>query len=589
MEKRIKKLIFPTLILLSLIILPCLPIETNAANPGPFFDIAILAPNTNAARNQWATLMVEQLPKIGIEVSVFDHTGWAQISPRTWGHTGPYPVPTYEEGGFDVLFVGWSWGLDWDPTGLFNTAGITPDGDNYYQYSNSEMDWAIGNYTQAFVLADRIEYAEEIQDILYEDQPQITIIYPLSLFPHTESFSGWDGLLWSSVYQSMESWTVEGATEFHYAVPADFEDFHMRATESVYDSYWLCQIYDGLVERDANLERDWGPRIAESISSSDGQIYNVALKDGVVWADGTPLTVDDIIYNYQIAVTPDLGSTDYSTNCLYWNNESVQKINDQECTIEFLRPYVFQTSNLDLELIPKHIWEGIPLADHQTTAVTWATEEPEKIFGAGPYRLHSYDPTNQVIHLEKNTNFASWFGVEPTLTDIYFEFFGSKEGAISALASGTIDMIDSQFSVQINELDFPGVTYELVRDPGTQEMGFNMEHPYFGTGELCPIAGAESAKNIRKAISHIVPREIIVEEILEGLGAPGITGMPNVAIGFNEDLKPYKYDINLALHYMKDAGFDVSPTGITGLGLVSLLSILGLIGAFQVILLKRRK
>ena len=589
MVKNLQKLIFPISIIMSLMILPCITTQTQAANPGPFFEIAILAPNTNAARNQWATLMVEQLPKIGIEVSVFDHTSWAQISPRTWGHPGPYPVPSYAEGGFDILFVGWSWGLDWDPTGLFDTAGITPLGDNYYQYSNPEMDWAIGNYTQSFVLADRIDWVEEIQDILYEDLPQLTIIYPLSLYPMTEGFSGWDGLLWASVYQPMESWSITGQTDFHYAVPADFEDFHPLVYESVYDGYWLNQIYDSLVERDADIDRDFGPRIAESFSSSDGLAYNIVLRDGVKWADGTPVTVEDIIYNFQIAVTPALGSTDYSTNIQYWNNDSVTKINDQECTIEFIKPYVFQTSNLDLPLIPKHIWETIPLSDHQTAAVTWANDEPEKIFGAGPYKLHTYDPTNQVIHLVKNTYFSSWFGIEPQFTDIYFEFYGSKEGAISALASGTVDMVDAQFSTQIDELDFPGVTYELVRDPGTQEMGFNMEHPYLGTGELCPIAGKESAKHIRKAISHIIPREIIVEEVLDGLGAPGVTGMPNVAIGFNEDLKPYKYDINLALHHMKDAGFDVSPTGITGTGLITFLCILGLAGAIQVGLLKKRK
>ncbi len=33
------------------------------------------------------------------------------------------------------------------------------------------MDYAIYNYTQSFVLADRIEWAEEIQAILYEDLP----------------------------------------------------------------------------------------------------------------------------------------------------------------------------------------------------------------------------------------------------------------------------------------------------------------------------------------------------------------------------------------------------------------------------------
>jgi hypothetical protein len=151
--------------------MPLAATPVQAANPAPFFYISVLAPNTNPARNQWATMMVEQLPKIGIGIDTFDHTGWSGITPRTWDYPGPYPIPSYEEGGFDLMFVGWSWGLDWDPTGLYDTAGITPAGDNFYQYSSQAMDWAISNYTASFLLEDRLEYIGQIQDALYEDCP----------------------------------------------------------------------------------------------------------------------------------------------------------------------------------------------------------------------------------------------------------------------------------------------------------------------------------------------------------------------------------------------------------------------------------
>jgi len=174
-------MILPIMVIAALGVLPLLTAPAQAITVGPFFSISILAPNSNPARNQWATLMVEQLPKIGIEVDVFDHTSWSQIYPRTWDYPGPYPIPSYAEGGFDILFVGWGWGLDWDPTGLFNTDGIVPNGDNFYQYSSQAMDDAIGNYTASFITADRIEYAKDIQAQLYEDLQQITIIYPISL------------------------------------------------------------------------------------------------------------------------------------------------------------------------------------------------------------------------------------------------------------------------------------------------------------------------------------------------------------------------------------------------------------------------
>lgn len=582
-------MILPLAILLCLSVTPFLSTQTQAAKPGPFFSISILAPNTNPARNQWATLMVEQLPKIGIAVDVFDHTGWAQISPRTWGHPGPYPVPSYSEGGFDILFVGNGWGLDFDPQGVFTSDGLTPNGDNFYQYESTAMDNVIGNYSQAFVFADRMEYAKEIQALLLEDQPSIAIVYETSLFPHDEDLTGWDPLLWASEYQPMETWEIAGETEFHYATPADFEDFHPLLYESVYDAEWLSQIYNGLIQRDPTNNYAYGPRIATDFSSTDGLTYSVNINPNAKWSDGTAITVDDVIYSYELGVTASLGHTTYSFNTLYWDNSSVTKISDTEFTIEFLRTYVFQDGNLANTLLPEHIWGAIAPADHAAQAVSWAVDHPENFVGSGPYYLHDYDPTNQVIHLKSNEYFADWYGADPIFDDVFFEFYGSKEGALSALASGVIDMMDYNFKAMISEMNIAGATYTLVDDPGNQEMAINMYHPYIGTGELCPIAGTESGKHIRKAISHMIPREIICEEILEGLGIPGVTHWPKASVGFDEDLPYYEYSVNLALEHMKAAGFDVTVTNTGGIGLVVVMSILALTGAIQVFFLKRRK
>ena len=115
-------------------------------------------------------------------------------------------------------------------------------------------------------------------------------------------------------------------------------------------------------------------------------------------------------------------------------------------------------------------------------------------------------------------------------------------------------------------------------------------HPYLGTGELCPISDPESGKYIRKAISHMVPRQVIVDEILDGLGYPGVTHWPKVSIGFDETLEPYEYSIETALAHMAAAGYDVTiTTEISGIGLIVFMSILALAGASQVFFLKRRK
>jgi ABC-type transport system substrate-binding protein len=562
-----------------------------ARNPGPFFEISILAPNTSTARNQWATLMVEQLPKIGIAVDVFDHTGWAQIGPRTWSHPGPYPIPPYSEGGYDILFVGNGWGLDFDPTGVFTSDGITPVGDNFYQYASQEMDWAVANYTQSFVFEERMNYAQDIQELLYEDNPSICLLYPTSLYPHIEELVGWDPLLWASSYQAMENWSIAGETEFHFATPGDFVDFHPLLYEATYDAEWLHQIYNCLVERDPLQDNAYEGRILESFSTTDGMSYSCKLRPDLYWADGTAITTDDIIYNYQLLATPTLGHTTYSFITQYIDNDTVVKIDDDEFTMNFLQPYVFQDSNLASYLLPEHIWAPIAPENHGAQAVAWATSDPGKLFGCGPYVLEEYDGTNAVIHLSKNEYFDDYWGTEPYFDDIYFEYYSNKEGAISDMISGSIDMIGSQFFVQEDDLTgLTGITFTTVDDPGNQEMALNMEHPYLGTGELLPIPGWESAKHVRKAISHIVPRQVIVDEILDGLGTPGVTHWPSASLGFDDSLVHYEYSIATALAHMEAAGYDITiSTTTTGIGLVVVMGILAFAGATQVFFLKRRK
>ena len=113
-------------------------------------------------------------------------------------------------------------------------------------------------------------------------------------------------------------------------------------------------------------------------------------------------------------------------------------------------------------------------------------------------------------------------------------------------------------------------------------MSINMLHPVMGTGELTPVGTAEAAKWIRKAISHACPRDIIVEEILNGLGAAASVTIPDAIAGFDDTLEPYAYDLDLAIDYMEDAGFVVittlepEPTGITGLVFLSFLGLAAL-------------
>ena len=97
-------------------------------------------------------------------------------------------------------------------------------------------------------------------------------------------------------------------------------------------------------------------------------------------------------------------------------------------------------------------------------------------------------------------------------------------------------------------------------------------------GDLVYIIYDKRRKWVRKAISHATPRDIIVDEILNGLGAPATTAVPDSVVGYDDTLEPYTYDLDIAISLMEDAGFQIVfeiPTENSIAGLV-FLSFLGL-------------
>ncbi len=88
--------------------------------------------------------------------------------------------------------------MDYTPNGLFDTSSIPTMGDNFYQYSKLVMDGLISNYEQSWNVTDRIPWGKEIQSLLYEDLPAISIVDLLSIIPHDINFdtNSWNSDLW---------------------------------------------------------------------------------------------------------------------------------------------------------------------------------------------------------------------------------------------------------------------------------------------------------------------------------------------------------------------------------------------------------
>ncbi|MHA1910431.1 MAG: ABC transporter substrate-binding protein, partial [Candidatus Kariarchaeaceae archaeon] len=171
------------------------------------FSVYMLSPNTNPARNQWSALMEQELPKIGIFIAQHLSTGWGVIAPLTFGCATPPPAGAPGDndsdlGGWDLLFMGLSWDLDYDPTGLFDSASIRPNGDNWYTFPGDTAkldgvawDTLITEYTAELDFNARMAKCVVLQDFMYEWEMTACLIYPQTHWGYSDDVTGIDDLL----------------------------------------------------------------------------------------------------------------------------------------------------------------------------------------------------------------------------------------------------------------------------------------------------------------------------------------------------------------------------------------------------------
>ena len=107
LKNRRKGLLTATNLVLMLTIISSSQIQNiktvSSAELPTHFSISIIAPSGNPIRVQHAQLITNQMWKIGIDASL-KLIGWDALLPRMFGHL---EHGTYEEGGFDIGFIGW--------------------------------------------------------------------------------------------------------------------------------------------------------------------------------------------------------------------------------------------------------------------------------------------------------------------------------------------------------------------------------------------------------------------------------------------------------------------------------------------------
>ncbi|MCE7735310.1 MAG: hypothetical protein GPJ54_10560 [Candidatus Heimdallarchaeota archaeon] len=352
-----------------------------------------------------------------------------------------------------------------------------------------------------------------------------------------------------------------------YAMPYDFDEYSVFTADSYPTAEWNSAVYAGLLKRSTVNERDWVADLAVSMPSisTDGLTFTFTLKDDLKFSNGNKLTTSDIKFSFQVTLTPSINTNTYGAYVGFFDNSSIVVKDSKTVEFTLLQPFAFPYGLLSFAVVDEDVFGDRydRCLDGVAEDCVWNDPSGADVVSAGPFMVKDIDNVHEIVTVVSN---PFYYGANDMFTDkIIFQKIADKDAAISALASGLIDILDAQYVPGLNELaDLESVSEEFVGDPSHQEISLNHLNPYFGIGESIPgntEADYDDALLVRKAMSHVVDRKFAVDEIMEGLALPASTAMPAASLGWDATLDPRNFSIDVARKYMEMAGFDYADAG----------------------------
>ena len=348
------------------------------------------------------------------------------------------------------------------------------------------------------------------------------------------------------------------AVHYYYSHTEEVPDYQGEYSEALageprYINPILCQtndidsdlsqlVYSSLMK--LNHKGELINDLAEKYEVSENRLeYTFYLKKGVKWHDGEELTADDIIFTVQSIQNPDINSP----LRINWRGVRVEKIDNY--TVKFILKNAYSPflNNLTFGILPKHLWEFIGANNFLLAQYNF------KPVGSGPFKFKSFVKNGQgkieLVKLEANENY---YFKKPYLKSITFKFYPSEEDALAAF----------------NRKEAMGVNYLSPKNLGkiadlSSANIYRLNIPrYFAVFFNQTKSKALSDKTVRLALSYVVNKKELIDQVLSGEGEAVETPIPRSLLGYNPHTKIYDFAPEHAGNILEAAGWVKNEEGI---------------------------
>ena len=318
------------------------------------------------------------------------------------------------------------------------------------------------------------------------------------------------------------------------AQPADATTMDPGRSTQVLTVNYFHNLYDTLTRWDQSLKLQ--PALATSWKPAGETVWEITLRSGVKFHDGTPLTAEDVkaVYERNLAPGKTVVTAGFAT---------IDKI-------EATGPTTLRiTTKKPDPLMPVRMAQmGGYIYPKRFATDDGAKELARKPVGTGAYKFAEWIKDDRLV-MEANREWWGWGGKPPTVDRVVWKPIPDDFARLSALQGNEVDVITNVPPDQMKIVRV--LTVPATR---TVAMTMNAAHP--------PL----SDKRVRQALHYATDINAIIKNLYAGQGKPYSGGLADTDFGYNPALKAYPYDPAKAKALLAEYGQPVEVTLIAGQG-----------------------
>ena len=302
-------------------------------------------------------------------------------------------------------------------------------------------------------------------------------------------------------------------------------------------------VFDTLIDRQPDLSP--APGLAVSWELVEPTVWQIKLREGVTFHDGSPFTAEDVVYSFERAANVPNSPAPWTAPTAPIKERRI--VDDH--TVEFVTGSpmpLFYLNFGELPIVSKAATEGKATEDFNAGPAA---------IGTGPYKMVEFTP-GQSLTLEAN---ADYWGGKPEFDNVTIKYIPNAAARVSALLSGDVDVIDAVPLDSIERLRGED-DVSLWSVSADRTMYIHMDSSRPTTPNITAKDGSEIPNpllkpEVRRALAMALDRQAVVDRLLYGFGEVASQIPTPTMLGFNPDIPQTPYDSDGAKALLAEAGY----------------------------------